>query len=48
VGVVRLGHALGWFFVTDRVKLFAYRIFDPTAAPLLGRTAVATTARTAS
>jgi H+-transporting ATPase len=32
------GYALVWFLVTDRVKLFAYRVFDPTAAPLLGKT----------
>ncbi len=31
------GYALAWFLVTDRVKLVAYRVFDPTAAPLLGR-----------
>jgi H+-transporting ATPase len=29
------GYALVWFIVNDRVKLFAYRVFDPTAAPLL-------------
>ena len=29
------GYALIWFLVNDRVKLLAYRIFDPTAAPLL-------------
>ena len=29
------GYALVWFFVSDRVKLLAYRVFDPTAAPLL-------------
>jgi H+-transporting ATPase len=29
------GYALVWFLVNDRVKLLAYRIFDPTAAPLL-------------
>ena len=29
------GYALLWFLVNDRVKLLAYRIFDPTAAPLL-------------
>jgi H+-transporting ATPase len=28
-------YALAWFLVNDRVKLLAYRIFDPTAAPLL-------------
>jgi H+-transporting ATPase len=31
------GYALVWFLVNDRVKLFAYRVFDPTAAPLLGK-----------
>jgi len=34
------GYALVWFLVTDRLKLLAYRVFDPTAAPLLGRTPV--------
>jgi H+-transporting ATPase len=29
------GYALVWFLVNDRVKLLAYRIFDPTQAPLL-------------
>ncbi len=29
------GYALVWFLVNDRIKLLAYRIFDPTAAPLL-------------
>jgi H+-transporting ATPase len=28
-------YALAWFLVNDRVKLLAYRIFNPTAAPLL-------------
>ena len=31
------GYALAWFLVNDRVKLLAYRILDPTAAPLLAR-----------
>jgi len=31
------GYALAWFLVTDRVKLVAYRIFDPTATPLLAK-----------
>jgi H+-transporting ATPase len=31
------GYALVWFFVSDRVKLIAYRIFDPAGAPLLVR-----------
>jgi hypothetical protein len=26
------GYALAWFLVNDRVKLLAYRVFDPTAA----------------
>jgi H+-transporting ATPase len=29
------GYALAWFLLNDRVKLLAYRIFDPTIAPLL-------------
>lgn len=32
------GYALAWFLVTDRVKLLTYRVFDPTAAPLLVKT----------
>jgi H+-transporting ATPase len=31
------GYALVWFLVNDRVKLFAYRVFDPTNPPLLER-----------
>jgi len=31
------GYALAWFLVNDRVKLLAYRIFDPTSAPLLAK-----------
>jgi hypothetical protein len=31
------GYALACFLVNDRVKLIAYRIFDPTKAPLLCR-----------
>ena len=34
------GYALIWALVSDRVKLLAYRVFDPTAAPLLGKTPV--------
>ncbi|MGA9855167.1 MAG: plasma-membrane proton-efflux P-type ATPase [Gammaproteobacteria bacterium] len=37
------GYALAWALLTDRVKLLAYRIFDPMAAPLLGRKPVAMT-----
>jgi H+-transporting ATPase len=29
------GYALAWFLLSDRVKLLAYRMFDPTAAPIL-------------
>lgn len=29
------GYAIAWFLVSDRVKLVAYRIFDPTGVPLL-------------
>ena len=29
------GYALIWALLSDRVKLLAYRIFDPTKAPLL-------------
>ena len=28
------GYALAWFLLNDRVKLLAYRIFDPAKAPL--------------
>jgi H+-transporting ATPase len=31
------GYALIWALLSDRVKLLAYRVFDPTAAPLLAR-----------
>jgi H+-transporting ATPase len=31
------GYALAWFLVNDRVKLLAYRVFDPTAMPLLAK-----------
>jgi H+-transporting ATPase len=31
------GYAIAWFLVNDRVKLLAYRVFDPVAAPLLAR-----------
>jgi len=33
------GYALAWALVTDRVKLFAYRVFDPTKAVLLAEKA---------
>ncbi len=31
------GYAVAWFLVTDPVKLLAYHVFDPTAAPLLAK-----------
>ena len=31
------GYSLFWFPLNDRVKMLAYRIFDPTKAPLLGK-----------
>ncbi len=31
------GYALVWFLVSDRVKLLSYRVFDPTADPLLAK-----------
>ena len=31
------GYALAWFLLNDRVKLLAYRVFDPTKASLLAR-----------
>ena len=35
------GYALAWFLVNDRIKLLAYRIFDPPAAPGADRAAAA-------
>jgi len=37
------GYALVWFLVNDQVKLLAYRVFDPTSAPLLIRKPVGVT-----
>jgi H+-transporting ATPase len=34
------GYALVWFLVNDRVKLLAYRVFDPNAVPLLEKKSV--------
>jgi hypothetical protein len=42
------GYALVWFLVNDRLKLLAYRAFDPTAAPLLARGPVDVTPRIAA
>jgi len=41
-------YALVWAFVTDRVKLVGYRIFDPTSAPLLSKAPLDLTPRIAS
>jgi H+-transporting ATPase len=41
------GYALAWFLVNDRVKLLAYRVFDPTAAPLLAKESVDVTSQIA-
>ena len=41
------GYALAWFLVSDRVKLVAYRISDPTAAPLLAKEPVDVTTQIA-
>jgi H+-transporting ATPase len=41
------GYALAWFLVNDRVKLLAYRVFDPTAAPLLAKKPVDVTPQVA-
>ena len=42
------GYALAWFLLNDRVKLLAYRIFDPTKAPLLARKPLDLTPRIAT
>ena len=34
------GYALAWFFVNDRIKLAAYKVFDPQEKGLLGRIGV--------
>ena len=33
-------YAIAWFLINDRVKLLAYRIFDPTKPPLLAKKTV--------
>jgi H+-transporting ATPase len=42
------GYALAWFLLNDRVKLLAYRIFDPTKAPLLAKKPLDLTPRIAT
>jgi H+-transporting ATPase len=42
------GYALVWFLLNDRVKLLAYRVFDPTVAPLLARKPLDLTPRVAA
>ncbi len=36
------GYALAWFVVNDRIKLVAYRVFDPQGKGLLGRAGLST------
>jgi H+-transporting ATPase len=36
-GLAVWGYAVAWFLINDRVKLAAYRIFDPTRPTLLSR-----------
>lgn len=31
------GYAIAWALLTDRLKLLAYRILDPSALPLLAK-----------
>ena len=42
------GYALAWFLVNDRVKLLAYRIFDPTKPSLLAKKTADLTPRIAT
>jgi H+-transporting ATPase len=42
------GYALLWFLLNDGVKRLAYRVFDPTAAPLLAKKPVEATAQIAT
>jgi hypothetical protein len=42
------GYALIWALLSDRVKLLAYRVFDPTAAPLLAKKPVEVTPQIAT
>jgi H+-transporting ATPase len=41
-------YAIAWALLNDRVKLLAYRIFDPTGAPLLAKKSVDLTPRIAA
>jgi H+-transporting ATPase len=40
-------YALAWFLVNDRVKLLAYRVLDPTEAPLLAKAPIDSRPQTA-
>ncbi|MFZ0593878.1 MAG: DUF2934 domain-containing protein, partial [Bryobacteraceae bacterium] len=42
------GYALAWALVTDRVKLLAYRVFDPTKLPILANNPIDLTAQIAT
>ncbi|BCB27441.1 plasma-membrane proton-efflux P-type ATPase [Sulfurimicrobium lacus] len=41
------GYALVWFLVNDRLKLLAYKVFDPTKTPLLAMKSVDATPQSA-
>ena len=42
------GYAIAWALINDRVKLLAYRIFDPTKPPLLTKKPIDLTAQIAA
>jgi len=47
-GLAVWGYALAWFLVNDRVKLLAYRVFDPTKLPVLAKKQVDPASRTSA
>jgi H+-transporting ATPase len=47
-GLAVWGYALAWFLVNDRVKLLAYRVFDPTKPPVLAKKQVDLTSWTSA
>jgi H+-transporting ATPase len=46
-GLAVWGYALAWFLINDRVKLAAYRIFDPREPALLSRKRLHSASQTA-
>lgn len=42
------GYAIAWALINDRVKLLAYRLFDPTKPPLLTKKPIDLTAQIAA